>query len=91
MDEHRIGLTPVIRRVWALKGHRPVVRVQQRYEWLSVYGFARPESGDTHWLLLPSVNIEVFTIAFEQFAQAVGAGPDTNFETSQPFIPSLRF
>ena len=76
MDEHRIGLKPVIRRVWALKGHRPVVRVQQRYEWLYVYGFARPESGDTHWLLLPSVNVEVFTIALEQFAQAVGAGPD---------------
>jgi transposase len=27
-------------------------------------------------LLLPSVNVEVFTIALEQFAQAVGAGPD---------------
>ncbi len=41
-----------------------------------MYGFAHPESGDTHWLLLPSVNVEVFTIALEQFAQAVGAGPD---------------
>jgi len=76
MDEHRIGLKPVIRRVWMLKGHRPIIRVQHRYEWLYVYGFAHPESGDTHWLLLPSVNVEVFTIALEQFAQAVGAGPD---------------
>ena len=76
MDEHRVGLKPVLRRVWARKGQRPVVRVQHRYEWLYVYGFAHPESGDTHWLLLPSVNVEVFTIALEQFAQAVGAGPD---------------
>jgi DDE superfamily endonuclease len=76
MDEHRIGLKPVIRRVWMLKGHRPIIRVQHRYEWLYVYGFAHPESGDTHWLLLPSVNVEVFTIALEQFAQAVGACPD---------------
>jgi hypothetical protein len=72
---HRIGLKPVVRRVWMLKGHRPIMRVQQRYEWLYVYGFAHPEAGDTHWLLLPSVNVEVFAIALEQFAQAVGAGP----------------
>jgi transposase len=75
MDEHRVGLKPVIRRVWARKGQRPLIRVQQRYEWLYVYGFVHPESGDTHWLLLPSVNVEVFTIALEQFAQAVDAGP----------------
>jgi hypothetical protein len=51
MDEHRVGLKPVIRRVWARKGQRPLIRVQQRYEWLYVYGFVHPESGDTHWLL----------------------------------------
>jgi transposase len=76
MDEHRIGLKPVIRRVWAHKGHRPVIRVQQRYEWLYVYGFAHPESGMSQWLLLPSVNVEVFNIALAHFAQAVGAGAD---------------
>jgi hypothetical protein len=37
MDEHRVGLKPVIRRVWARKGQRPLIRVQQRYEWLYVY------------------------------------------------------
>lgn len=34
MDEHRLGLKPVLRRVWAKRGHRPVVRVYHRYEWL---------------------------------------------------------
>ena len=76
MDEHRIGLKPVVRRIWVRKGHRPVIRVQHRYEWLYVYGFAHPESGESHWLLLPSVSVEVFTIALEHFAQAVGASPD---------------
>ena len=76
MDEHRVGLKPVIRRVWALKGHRPVIRVQQRYTWLSIYGFVHPESGSTHWLLLPTVNLDVFTIALAHFAKAVGAGKD---------------
>ena len=75
MDEHRIGLKPVLRRVWTRKGQRPIVRVQHRYQWLYVYGFTCPESGATHWLLLPTVNIEIFTIALAHFAQAISAGP----------------
>jgi DDE superfamily endonuclease len=74
MDEHRVGLKPVIRRVWACKGNRPIIRVQQRYEWLYVYGFLHPETGVSHWLLLPSVNVEIFNIALAHFAQAVDAG-----------------
>lgn len=76
MDEHRIGLKPVMRRVWALKGHRPIIRVLQCYEWLYVYGFLHPESGNTHWLLLPTVNVDVFSIALAHFAASVGAGKD---------------
>ncbi|GAC1349817.1 MAG: hypothetical protein NVSMB27_26470 [Ktedonobacteraceae bacterium] len=76
MDEHRIGLKPIIRRIWARRGQRPVIRVQQRYEWLYIYGFVHPQSGESQWLLLPSVNIEIFTIALQHFAQTVGAGPD---------------
>ena len=76
MDEHRIGLKPVIRRVWARKGQRPVIRVQPRYEWLYVYGFAEPTTGESHWLLLPTVDVEVFSIALAHFAQAVRAGAE---------------
>jgi len=75
MDEHRVGLKPIIRRVWTRRGRRPVIRVQQRYEWLYVYGFVHPESGESQWLLFPSVNAETFSIALQHFAQAVGAGP----------------
>lgn len=52
------------------------MRVQHRYQWLYVYGFACPESGATHWLLLPTISIEIFAIALAHFAQAIGAGPD---------------
>jgi hypothetical protein len=31
-DEMRLGLKPVIRRVWAPKGKRPVAKVKRRYE-----------------------------------------------------------
>lgn len=76
MDEHRVGLKPIIRRVWARRGQRPIIRVHQRYEWLYLYGFVHPESGESQWLLLPSVSVEAFSIALAHFAQAVGAGPD---------------
>jgi transposase len=46
------------------------------YEWLYVYGFLHPETGASQWLLLPSVNIEVFSLALAHFAQAVSAGSD---------------
>jgi hypothetical protein len=76
MDEHRLGLKPVLRRVWAKKGHRPVVRVYHRYEWLYVYCFVRPSTGESFWLLLPQVNSQVFKLALSHFAGEVGAGED---------------
>ncbi|MEM1269455.1 MAG: IS630 family transposase [Bacteroidota bacterium] len=61
MDEHRVGLKPILRRVWARKGQRPVVHVRPRYEWLYVYAFVHPESGETEFWLAPSVNTALFT------------------------------
>jgi len=31
MDEHRIGLNPILRRTWAKRGQRPAVLVNHRY------------------------------------------------------------
>lgn len=67
MDEHRIGLKPILRRVWARKGQRPSVCVRPRYEWLYVYGFVCPETGETEFWLTPSVNTETFTRITEAF------------------------
>lgn len=60
MDEHRVSLKPILRRVWARKGQRPVVRVRPRYEWLYVYAFVQPETGETEFWLAPYVNTETF-------------------------------
>ena len=73
-DEHRLGLKPIIRKVWSPIGHRPMVEVHQRYEWTYLYAFARPKSAEVHWLILPTVNAEVFSMALEHFAREVGAG-----------------
>ena len=75
-DEQRVGLRPLLRRVWAPRGGRPVVRVRPRYEWLWLDGFVRPTTGQTEWRLLPRVSTAVFEVALAHFAQAVGAGPD---------------
>jgi hypothetical protein len=72
-DEHRIGLKPILRRVWTFNGQRPTAVVEHRYQWLYVYAFVHPASGQTHWLLLPTVNVDVFALALQHFAQAVGA------------------
>ncbi len=74
LDEHRRGLQPVIRRVWARCGHRPRVAVHHRYQGTYVYSFVQPHSGASHWLILPRVTAQVFTLALEHFAREVGAG-----------------
>lgn len=72
-DEHRLGLKPIVRRVWAPIGERPVAQVKHRYEWLYVYGFVHPATGHTEWLLLPRVNVNWFNVALAEFARCVGA------------------
>ncbi len=74
-DEHRLGLKPIIRKVWSPVGERPLVKVHQRYEWTYLYSFVRPKTGEVHFLILPTVNVEVvFSLALEHFAREVGAG-----------------
>src|SRR5262249_59383830 len=63
MDERRVGLKPILRRVWARRGRRPVVRVHHRYRWTYVYGFVRPATGATAWLILPRVAAAGFRLA----------------------------
>ena len=73
-DEHRIGLKPILRRVWARKGTAVRAVVRPRYQWMYLYGFVEPGSGQTSWLLMPTVNVEVFSLALSAFAKEVGAG-----------------
>ena len=71
-DEHRLGLLPVRRRVWAPKGHRPIAHVQRRYTWLYVSGFVRPSTGQSWWCVLPTVTTAAFALALATFARDEG-------------------
>jgi transposase len=73
-DEARLGLKPMMRRVWAPVGRRPIARFKRGYKWTYLYGFVRPESGEVYWLILPTVNTELFSMALSEFAEEVGAG-----------------
>jgi transposase len=71
-DEHRLGLLPVLRRVWAPRGQRPTAQIARHYEWLYVYGFVRPATGQSWWCLLPTVTTGAFTLALATFARDEG-------------------
>jgi DDE superfamily endonuclease len=75
-DEARLGLKPVIRRVWAPVGEKPTARFKMAFKWTYLYGFVHPESGDLFWIMLPTVNTELFSLALREFAREVGAGKE---------------
>ncbi len=49
---------------------------RRRYEWVYVYGFVRPKTGEAFWLVMPTVNTRAFSLALSRFAAWVGAGSD---------------
>lgn len=73
-DEHRLGLKPILRRVWTPIGERPIATVYHRYEWLYLYSYVHPQSGQSEWFIIPTVNVQWFNLVLKSFAQAVGAG-----------------
>jgi transposase len=72
-DEHRVGLKPILRKVWSPIGERPIAVVQHRYEWLYVYGCVEPKTGRTYWDLIPRVNTLWLNLVLTTFATEVGA------------------
>jgi hypothetical protein len=73
-DEARLGLKPIARRVWCLKGHRPRSNGQSRFESLCVFGFAHPATGRTRTLILPKANTGTMGQVLADFAR--WANPD---------------
>jgi len=74
MDEHRIGLKPITRGVWAPIGERPIALGHHRFEWLYVTGFVEPVTGQTVWNVANVVCKEMFELILADFAKSVGAG-----------------
>lgn len=75
-DEHRIGLKPILRRVWAPRGARPIARGHHRFEWFYVTAFISPATGESFWYLSTGVDKELFEDTLALFAGEAGAGRD---------------
>jgi transposase len=48
--------------------------VRPRYQWLYVYGFVRPSTGESEFWLLPTVNAEAFSEVLRHFARLRESG-----------------
>jgi len=68
-DEARIGLQPTIKRRWSLKGKRFLAPSNKKYKWLYAYAFVHPTDGDNFWLLLPTVNVKIMSLALKEFVK----------------------
>jgi len=73
-DEHRLGLKPVLRRIYVPEGEIPIANVNWRFKWLWLYAFVYPQTGETYWWILPYVNTELFNQVLANFAREFGLG-----------------
>ena len=73
-DEHRVGLKPILRKVWSPRGQRPDAPVWHRYEWLYLIGFIHPPSGRAAWYLVPRISLVIFCQVLALFALEQGVG-----------------
>ena len=68
-------MKPIIRRVWAKRGQRPIAVAHPRYKWLYLYAFVHPTSGAAEWFSGSTVDTALFSAVLARFAAAVGVGP----------------
>ena len=72
MDEHRVGLKPMVGREWFPWWQVPIAPVYWRFEWCWVYGFIEPSSGESEWWIFNRVNTEIMNRILAAFASAQG-------------------
>ena len=89
-DEARVGLKPILCKVRALKGQRPLAFHRTRCAWLYVYLFVHPASGRSTFLILPTVNSALMRLALREFQQEVGPeGRKVLLLHLPPYTPEL--
>ena len=71
VDEHRYGLISVVRKVWTLRGHRPVAPYQTKYQWGHLYA-ALEVAGESscEFFFSPTVSLEASDFFLRQVAES---------------------
>jgi len=72
-DEARFGQKGCLSRVWAPRGSRPTVPLQNEYEWVYLYGAVNPETGESCALVLPWANTEMMQLHLNALSAQVGS------------------
>lgn len=58
--------------VWAPRGSRPVVPLQNEYDWVYLYGAVNPTTGESCALVLPWANTEMMQLHLDAISRQVG-------------------
>jgi transposase len=69
MDESRMGLIPILRKIWSPIGQRPVIEVKPKYDWIYVFSAIEPTSGDNFSLICESVCLEMMQYWIDEFSK----------------------
>ena len=69
-DESRCGLLPILRHRITARGVQPLVSSAYRFESLYLYGTVEPQTGQSFFLELPTLNTEGFQLFLDHFAAA---------------------
>ena len=68
-DEHRYGLIPVVRKCWTLRGLRPTVPYQTKYQWGYLYSALEVDGKNAaEFLCLPAVSLEMSDLFLRHLA-----------------------
>jgi hypothetical protein len=75
MDEHRMGLQPILRKQWLFPRER-YQKIHIGYSWLWVYGFVEPNTGENHHYLFGNLNSTCFEKSLDTFAKSTNVSRD---------------
>lgn len=99
MDEHRIGLKPILRRMWGRRGERLVAKILPGYEWLYIYAFACPETGESRFWICSHLTKEMYSDVICHFRKSIDQeihvilvedGSSTHSQESDEETPGLQ-
>jgi len=68
-DECRLGLKPILRKIWTPVGRRPEVIVYPRYEWFYICSAVEPLTGDQHSLIWSTMNLRTMQYWLDSFSE----------------------
>ena len=74
-DEHRVGLKPINRIVWAERGYPIPALVNWKFQYLWLVAFIHPASGENYWWMVPRLNSQIFSLLLADFARHFELGP----------------